>query len=195
METATKEAIALRILADYWTEKVTPVVDARSCVLAGRVASVVLNRIGISTAVYHTDTVAMNELWYELFVVKGLAQALLPPEAWCVGAVTGEVKGTHRNMVGGFSGHLIVTTPNYFVDLSAGQFDRPSHGIVTGSPLIVHRENIVDSEQGKMVPIQQGLYIVRPAEKPASYKWTPDWQTSYKHFTKPLLARLTEILP
>jgi hypothetical protein len=193
METATKEAIALRVLAEYWQTDVAPMVNPRACVLAGRLATVVLGRIGISTAVYHTDTVAMNDLWYNLFIVKGLGQQFLPPEAWCVGAVTADVKGTHSTMVGGFSGHLVVTTPHHFVDLSASQFDRPSHDIVTGSPLIVPRENITDTPHGKMVPIQRGVYITKPAENPASYQWTPDWQTNYKTFAKPLITRLREM--
>ena len=187
MSTLTKEEQALGIIGHYWETTVAPQVDKRACILAGRLLSVSLSRVGIPVTLYHTDAVAMNELWYELFVKQGVKQEDLPAEAWCVGAVTGDIKGTHRTMVGGFSGHIVATTANYFIDLTAGQFDRPTKGIVTGSPLFAQRDAVMDTEYGKQIPIQQGIYIVKPAQKPASYKWTPDWSFSYKVFATPLV--------
>jgi hypothetical protein len=87
-----------------------------------------------------------------------------------------------------------VETEHHFIDFTAGQFDRPQHGIVTGSPLIVPNSRLVEIKDGWKVPIIKGVYAIRDAKYPASPRNAPDWHTNYKRDAKRLIDELRPLL-
>lgn len=195
----SSEAELLREVADFWTKEIQPKVVPQACVLASRITTYALSRFGIKWEVHHSDALAVNDEWYNLYFEQGVPQELLPPTAWSVGAVTMKnVVGTHRHITfgdKGFSGHLVVTTDEHFIDLSSGQFDRPNNGIITGAPLIVSRSLITKPQTLRArdfisVPITQGKFLLRRAKVKADYKWTPDWAHTHKRWTTALVAKL-----
>ena len=88
----------------------------------------------------------------------------------------------------------MVETEHHFIDFTAGQFDRPQHGIVTGSPLIVPHHRLVETDVWWEVPITEGIYTFRDAEYPSSPRNAPDWHTNYKRDAKRLIDELRPLL-
>ena len=88
----------------------------------------------------------------------------------------------------GFSGHLIVETENFMIDLSAQQFDRPQHEIVTGGPLVVPLSDLTEVRQGFVlnetwsVPIELGHYWFNDAVLPTRPSNSNDWRYGYRDF-------------
>lgn len=185
----------LRELSRYWNRHIATQVRVNSCVLAARLSTLALSHFGVDSSVHHVDAVAMNTLWYKMYLEQGVPPSKLPPEAWAVGAVTGEnATATHKvDLTGGFMGHVIVTTRDYLIDITANQFDRPEKAIITGAPLIVPQEHIKQTEHGFDIPVFQGVYILRPAERTLkSYKVSVDWQTNYKKHINGLISHIEE---
>lgn len=183
--------IDLNKIAEYWQSEVAPQVLPNSCVLAVRLVSKALNTLDVPHQITACDALAMNdEAW--LLQRQGISVTDWSPTAWSVGAVSNpNAVGTNLTMRGGYAGHLIVTAQQHLIDLTAGQFDRPSHGIVTGGSLIIPFSEIPTDEQGsRCVPIKQGRYLLRPAQYPSNYAHGTDWEYAYRKFLRGLLHHL-----
>jgi len=195
-----KETAVLEVAKDFYLREVAPVVVPNACILASRIITVALAKYNVQCWATQVDAVCWNNEGFRLR--NDLNAFRSTPTAWSVGVMSEPSNQWVRNELESgsnpfdrkFYGHLIVETPNHFVDFTASQFDRPEKGIVTGSPLIVPNSRLTEVKDGWIVPIEQGVYVFRDAQHPASPQGTPDWDANYKRDAKRLIEELRPLL-
>jgi hypothetical protein len=99
-----------------------------SCVLAGNFARRILENQKVPHRLRPVGAISFNTKGFEMF---GTNANDLPDDAWNV-AVT-----RFSQDFGGWSGHLLVETDNFILDLTSEQFARPAKNIHVPSNLIV----------------------------------------------------------
>jgi hypothetical protein len=194
------ETAVLEVAKDFWLREVVPVTVPNACILASRILTVALNKYGVAANATQLDAVCWNDEGYRLR--NDVVASRESKTAWSVGVmskpsdqwITNEIASGRNPFERDFFGHLVVETEHHFIDFTAGQFDRPQHGIVTGSPLIVPNSHLVETKDGWKVPIIKGVYTIRDAKYPASPRNAPDWHTNYKRDAKRLIDELRPLL-
>jgi len=184
--TLEDEQRAVNALADFYSSRVQPCLPSTSsCILAARLATKALRRIGIPSEHKHVDATCFNDV-YLRHLEAGTSEEDFPASA-CCGAAWSDLDGTPKSAspwdLESFNGHLIVETEHYIVDLSAPQFDVYEHHIVTGGPLVVPRVDLVDVGGGTWsMPIKLGHYWFSEARLPKYPADCGDWQVGYKPY-------------
>jgi len=171
--TIEREKVVLRELANYYKTQVEPTLSTlRTCVLAARIANLILTEFEIPHDVTHVNALIVNDEWHD-FVnsTDDLDITGLPDAAWSI-----RYNSAEKPEKNGLPGHLVVETDHYFVDLSARQLDRPQHNIITAAPLVVPFGALTELPDGFWsVPIRKGHYLFRDAAVRRSPKHCPDW--------------------
>lgn len=108
--------------------------ETAHCVWAGNFAHKILKCLGIQHKVTPVGTVVFNEQgWKE----AGKKANEMSPNAWNVSA------SRFSRDLGGWSGHLIVETPNHFFDPNAGQFVREQHNILLPPFIVIPKTELL----------------------------------------------------
>jgi hypothetical protein len=165
-----KESLLVKDLGFTWVQAVMPrLQETGACVAGSRFGSEFLKELGVNAWVTQLDAIAIDEQSYNE-MISGEA-----PNGWSVGAFS------MTTVPNKWNGHVVVETTNWFIDLTAGQFDRPDKGIVFGNGLCVPTEKIIFHEniwQGDWfeVPVEQGHYLFRDAVVKRDITKAPDWR-------------------
>lgn len=167
------------------------------CILAGRVTNEVLTYFGIPHVVSAVQAMAMNDL-----MVSHMNEERKPddwdPKAWSVGVGFPNMVAVNKDSreASGFDGHLVVFTRTHLLDLSAGQFDRPNHNIVTGGSILRPLTELSSRTFSGMgdsrfvhVNLNEGHLFFRNIET-TSYKMSKDWRINYTRFSGPLIRTI-----
>lgn len=194
------ETAVLEVAKDFWVREVVPITVPNACILASRILTYSLNKYGITANATQIDAICYNNEGYRLR--NNLSAFKASKTAWSVGIMSepsnewimSQITSGTNPFTRDFFGHLIVETEHHFIDFTAGQFDRPQHGIVTGSPLIVPFSELQEAKGSWLVPIIQGKYLFRDAKHPSSPKNMPDWATNYKQDAQRLIDELRPLL-
>jgi hypothetical protein len=164
-----KESLLVKDLASIWVQAVMPrLPDVGACVAGSRFGSEFMKELGVHAWATQLDAIAIDEQSYQE-MLRGEA-----PNGWSVGAFS------MTTVPNKWNGHVVVETTNWFIDLTAGQFDRPDKGIVFGNGLCVPAEEIIFHENiwhGDWfeVPVAQGHYLFRDAVVKRDITKAPDW--------------------
>jgi hypothetical protein len=165
-------------------KKTNNIVD-NSCILAGNFAHKILTSLDVPHAVVPIGVTVFNKDGYEYF---GNSASELPDSAWSVHCST-------RSTGSGFSGHLVIETENYLLDLTAVAFERKQHNIVVGESLIVPHEkmevyvrdsnpSIINNMFGAYVAYEfkltDGIYTYYEEEWNKVYTKSADWKATYR---------------
>lgn len=155
-----------------------------ACILAANYTHRVLDAFEIEHKVRPVGATVFNRKGWELF---GTPSGQLPPEAWSVHCSS---RSAHV-LENGWSGHLVVETKEFLIDLSAEQFSRPAHQIQIFSPLVVPRENIKElpsgtplhdlgrTDQAFIFDLGSGIYTFYYEDWNKVYQKAKDWHRSY----------------
>ncbi len=156
-----------------------------SCILGSNFAHQLLIRFGVDHEVLPIGTTVFNKRGWELF---GIPAHRLPDDAW-------QVNCSSYSLGAGFSGHVVVQTKNFFLDLTADQFSRPEHNILINGTLIVPLSEMEVHQRGsephpihllyrtnefRTFPIGSGLYSYFLEKWNTVYRKAPDWKISPK---------------
>lgn len=166
---ASREDWLVDALAKEWLAGVVPRLDEiGACVAGARFGWEYLTRLGIKAWVTQVDAIGLDELSYKE-VMNGEG-----PTGWSIGALS------VTSVPNKWNGHVVVETDGWFVDLTAGQFDRPDKGIMFGNGLCVPQTQLVHHVgvwQGDWfeVPVAQGHYLFRDAVIQRDIRKAPDW--------------------
>jgi len=196
----TTETAVLEVAKDFWLREVAPVTVPNACILASRILTVALNKYGVTANATQVDAVCWNDEGYRLR--NNLPAFRFSKTAWSVGVmsepsndwIASQISSGGNPFARDFFGHLVVETEHHFIDFTASQFDRPQHGIITGSPLIIPFHRLTEKKDGWLVPIVKGKYVFRDAKHPSSPQNAPDWSTNYKHHATQLIDELRPLL-
>jgi hypothetical protein len=170
----------------YWEnyKKTNNIVD-NSCILAANFAHKTLSSLDVPHAIVPIGVTVFNTDGYEYF---GNSASELPDSAWSVHCST-------RSTGSGFSGHLVIETENYLLDLTAVAFERKQHNIVVGESLIVPHEkmevyvrdsnpSIINNMFGAYVAYEfklaKGIYTYYEEEWNKVYTKSADWKATYR---------------
>jgi len=104
------------------------------CVWAGNYAHKVLKCLGIPHKVVPVGTVVFNQQGWE---EAGKTANELSPSAWNGSA------SRYSADRGGWSGHLVIETPNHFFDPNSGQFVREQHGILFPPFIVIPKTHLL----------------------------------------------------
>jgi hypothetical protein len=170
VETRTQDhQIMVETLSSVWLRGAAPrLTTDGACVAGARFGLEFLKHAGIESWVTQLDAIALDEQSYrEMLNGEG-------PTGWSVGALS------VTEVPNKWNGHVVVETNDWFIDLTAGQFDRPDKGIVFGHGLCVPVGELIDHVgiwQGDWfeVPVAQGHYLFRDAVVQRDIKKAPDW--------------------
>ena len=170
VETRTQDhQIMVETLSSVWLRGAAPrLTTDGACVASARFGLEFLKHAGIESWVTQLDAIALDEQSYrEMLNGEG-------PTGWSVGALS------VTEVPNKWNGHVVVETNDWFIDLTAGQFDRPDKGIVFGHGLCVPVGELIDHVgiwQGDWfeVPVAQGHYLFRDAVVQRDIKKAPDW--------------------
>jgi hypothetical protein len=210
MDTSIKrERTAVTAIANFYHEELQPHLPcAAMCVFATRITSLVLAKLGITHLCSHLDVTCMND---EMLQFHSAPLEKLPTTAnsWLCLSTPGF--GSMPIIAADcrpFYGHMVVETDNFFIDLTAHQFDQPKHRIVTGSPLIIplgslteHRFTFSRNKRDDWwsVPIARGHYFFREATcqniPRTEADWGPmpiDWVQNCLDHTEDALSRMSK---
>lgn len=186
MKTRKTEQEILQHIADGWVEVRTGLtVIPNACILAGNFAHRILNTFEIPHRVRPIGATVFNQKGWELF---GVPPHQLPDDAWSVHCSS---KSQHV-LLSGWSGHLIIETENFFLDLTAEAFSRPNHNISIFAPLLVPRKSIMKMPDG--TPAKQlagrddafgfqlfgGIYTFYYEDFNQVYKKASDWSVTFR---------------
>jgi len=183
LEGVSEEQI-VRALARAWDEEIAPNVHPACCILASRCARETLLYFNLSNQVLPLKVYCYNE--------SGFDNRFTPlenwhDEAWGVG--TGELAGKNE-----YAGHIVVLSQNWFIDLSAKQYDRPQKGILTGGSIVKSRDEIVFLRTEAQFPLKQGIYTMRLNAQNQSFKKSPDWLKGYRDYSGILIRTVKDLL-
>lgn len=188
--TYIRENAICNAIKDSWIEFVAPRVTPNSCVLAAKVVSEVLKRLGLSAFVVPMKAMAVNDVMLD-HQLNNVHYAQWSEDAWSVGVGYEKTDASRvDNRLGaGFDGHLIVSTSTHFVDLTAGQFDRPAKGIDTGGPIVVPLDSLDFAFSFPVDPASRFIYrelneghILYEQSEDYSYEKSRDWTINYLYF-------------
>ena len=189
--TLEDEKRAVNALADFWSSEVQPNMRTLSaCLMAARLATKALDHIGVSNQLSHVDATCINDDWLH-HALSGNPAAKRPSSAWSLAVWSNHdqvFQSAGRFNPNGFSGHLIVETDNFMIDLSAQQFDREQHRILTGGPLVVPLKDLTEVRHAFVlnetwsVPIKLGHYWINDAVLPSTPSDSDDWRRGYRDF-------------
>lgn len=196
MSQVTKQRIVseldiLRNISTEWLKlKKERQIQKNACILSANFAHKMLDVAGLPHLVRPVGVTVFNRRGWELF---GTPLKSLPPEAWNVhcSSLVPDDPNNH-----GFSGHVVIETRRFFLDLTADIFSRPKHGIVLTKPLIVpmkdihvcnreknelefHRTMKVDEFRRFSFP-SMAQYTYYYEDDNTSYKKAPDWAVSFQ---------------
>lgn len=183
---ADLEARAVHALAAAWTDLVAPFFAPRVCILAARVAHEALTYLDVPHGVQPVQAVVANDIALAM-MVGDLPMADWPDEAWNVSA------GSQSNLGNGWAGHVAVIADNWYLDLSATQFDRPAKNIATGGPIVRHLDEMAFDTGYIRFPVAEGWYQWRPEDNP-TYRTAPDWKVNGPEFAGPVIRRLKKVV-
>lgn len=127
----------LKNLANEWNKYSSENnIIVNSCILASNFASKTLVCVGVPHQVRVIGATVFNQRGFETF---GTQPEELPEDAWSV-----HVSSLSRNdpRKPAFSGHVVIETENFFVDLTAEAFSRPQHQMAINDPLVVPKGKI-----------------------------------------------------
>jgi hypothetical protein len=156
-----------------------------ACILAANYTHRVLDAFEIKHQVRPIGATIFNRKGWELFPTPANE---LPPEAWSVHCSS----RSEHVLMSGWSGHLVVETAEYFIDLSANQFSRPGHQITILGPLIVPRSSIKElpsgtpihdiarADQAFIFDLGSGVYTFYYEDWNLVYKKARDWSRSFR---------------
>lgn len=182
---------AMQALAGAWVDHVASKVRPDACILAARVGHEALSYFRVAHDVRPVAVACFNaEAMIELAAGRDVA-ADWPPEAWSVSASS---RSEDRGPLPGWSGHLVLTVGDFLVDLTAEQFDRPSKGIVTGGPVLAHRDELEDTTmlgpEAVSIALTRGQYVAWGEPENLSYRRAPDWRRNYGRFAGPVIRAM-----
>lgn len=171
--TIERERTAVTAIARIYHEMLQPLLPSDAmCVFATRITSLLLTELRIKHTCSHLDVICMND---EMFECLSTPPDARPETAFECGTLSIDrplPSSSDEEVDNAFYGHMIIETSNFFVDLTAHQFDLPEQRIVTGSPLVVPlgsltepRLNYLGFEMDNVwsVPIERGHYFFRNA--------------------------------
>lgn len=101
----------------------------RSCIMASEGARILLEEWGIPATVHRADVFGFNHNYFK--ARKGKQQDARHPQGYSL-RLTHTLTQVGRD---GYDGHAVVEVDGSIYDLTAGQFDRPEHGIRMGEPM------------------------------------------------------------
>ena len=160
-------------------------IDDNSCILAVNFAHKILSALDVPHVIVPIGTTVFNKDGYDHF---GKPASELPDSAWSVHCST-------RSTGSGFSGHLVIETENYLLDLTALQFERKNHNIVIGESLIVPHGDMevfvrdsnpcsINKLFGAHVvykfSLSEGIYTYYEEEWNKVYTKSADWKATYR---------------
>lgn len=161
--------IMVETLSSVWLRGAAPRLSTDgACVAGARFGLEFLTRFGVESWVTQVDAIGLDELSYRE-VLNGEG-----PTGWSVGALS------VTSVPNKWNGHVVVETNDWFVDLTAGQFDRPDKGIMFGHGLCVpvgeltHHVGIWQGDWFE-VPVAKGHYLFRDAVVQRDITKAPDW--------------------
>ena len=195
------ESQIIAALVREWRTEIQPNVKVNACILASRLTSEVLSYFGIYHEVFSTYSMAVNNLMYQHYT-EGLKPFQWHPEAWSVGVgfENAVVTRIDRRTEPGYEGHVCVATETTFIDLSALQFDRPKHGIMTGGVLVVPNTDIeartvwpTSDERWNHIKLDQGTLLFR-LKADNSFKESIDWRRNYRDIAGPVIRAIKKTL-
>lgn len=165
------EDLMVKTLTQTWLKGVAPRLSTVSaCVAGARFGSEYLKRFGIKSWAAQVDAIGLDEQSYqEMLNGEG-------PTGWSIGAIS------VTDVPNKWNGHVVVETNEWFIDLTAGQFDRPDKGILFGNGLcvpvgeLVHHVGIWQGDWFE-VPVAQGHYLFRDAVVQRDITKAPDWHS------------------
>jgi len=156
-------------LVSAWLRGAVPrLTNTGACVAGARFGLELLSRLGVESCVTQVDAIGLDEQSY-MEVINGKG-----PTGWSVGALSVTTAPNAWN------GHVVLETNDWFIDLTAGQFDRPDKGILFGNGLCVpvgeltHHVGIWQGDWFE-VPVAQGHYLFRDAVIQRDITKAPDW--------------------
>lgn len=186
------ELAVIEAIAEDW-KQIQQNLPQNSCILAGRVASEVLTDRNIDHEVVPIAAVVENHAMRAVHMT-----GVMNDDAWNV--CCGEFMNVEQPPeTGSWTGHLVVVTDNYFIDLTATQFARPAKQINIDSPLIAKLDDLQTYEIplydkntiwiGFQLPAG-GRYLFQPQLGNQRYKTGPDWQRGYKSFAGSMIRNV-----
>lgn len=132
MEIEIERQILKKVASAWQDYATTHKLASNTCVLASNFASKVLSLLDIDNSVKTIGATVFNRRGWELY---GIPTKSLPDDAWsvhCSSRCTGP----------GFSGHVVVETTNFFLDLTSSSFERLERNLLVGRNLIVPQADI-----------------------------------------------------
>jgi hypothetical protein len=191
-------------LVALWNSEVRPHVVPNACVLAARITSEVLGYFDIKHDVISMAAMAMNDkmLAHEN---EGRSHLNWDEDAYSVGVGFGESAVWTRNDSRdgrGFDGHVVVVTKNFYIDLTAYQFDRPQFGIETSGSLVAPLSDFVfpytlspnSINSWYYLALTKGHMVVLNNQN-NQYKNSPDWKIHYKRQTGDIIRTIRQNIP
>lgn len=172
--TRVEERLMVETLSSVWLRGAAPrLTNAGACVAGSRFGWEYLKQVGIESWVTQVDAIGLDEQSYkEMLNGEG-------PTGWSVGALS------VTEVPNKWNGHVVVETNEWFIDLTAGQFDRPDKGIVFGHGLcvpvgeLIHHVGIWQGDWFE-VPVAQGHYLFRDAVVKRDINTAPDWHAGVR---------------
>lgn len=179
---------AVSALADAWAaweREASFPYDEDCCINATRVATRVLDSVGVRARPLSVWVLLLNQFALEL-AEADVAVSDWPNHAWSVGVQPGLAPP------GQWNGHLIAEGDGWALDLSARQFHRPGK-LIVDKPWVLPA---IPTEGRGMFrdPHAQTLYVVR---NPANNRWrtAPGWRSPNTEAFRRLLADVRRALP
>lgn len=185
MKTAKTEQQILESIVDGWLksrEELTSIINA--CILAGNYAHRILDKLEVPHRVRPIGATVFNQKGWQMF---GTPANQLPDDAWSVHCSS----RSEHILLNGWSGHLIIETENFFLDLTAEAFSRPNHEISIFGPLLVPKSQIKELPSGTPVHelgrtddayifgLLDGVYTFYYEDWNQIYKKARDWSVTW----------------
>jgi hypothetical protein len=178
-------------LVDAWTEMLTGSaagLDIGHCVLATRAGLYVLSVLGVTAREQVVASTAFTRSAFEL-AMEGTPIAKWPEMAWSVGVDPAVTNGEAKR--GRFPAHVVIRTHECWIDLAAGQFNRPARGLMMAPwcrsvELFLHQQGTWLARTGNVVIQMTELGDKALAQR---MKASPDWTRNFREYTDELLTR------
>lgn len=154
------------------------------CIQATHVGGDVLRYFGIESTPIVTLMMAGNAAWAEWMIDGGVPP--MPDEVWSV--------GIDPNGEEGFPGHLVLDVGGQLLDLDAGFYSRPHHGMVVPPTVLMPIGQQVPGGPIAAAELDGGGAIVYGRHpKPPNYQGTRAWKHTGT-WAGPVIRRMREVL-
>jgi hypothetical protein len=157
-----------------WMAKLWPTVTdgllPNHCILAARVAVEVGRYFGVPIT-ERAVKVAVFNAKADALAKAGVPTADWPDDAWSVGVGPDDVRSS---MSSGYNGHVIAESESYVLDLSAGQFNRPTRDLVVTGPMVLPRGP--DPAECWVYGDERGQVLIYEPIPDRGYRDSPDWR-------------------